>query len=698
MNKYIENIKIEKIDNSNERKNFILHVYLSKDVIDAPFKVLRKLFDDDDKEIKEINYKSKKLYIYIPEGIECIKESLFENAFNEYGYGDTTVIIPEGVKKIEKRAFYYARFHSLKLPESLEYIGEEALYTYSADKMEGILISKNVKHIGQNVFSGNIKFDKENKNFFDDGVAVYNELEKSLVYFYPDVKKEVYLVKEGTEKISASGIFRKSYFIDEIIIPQSVKKIEKCLWRYNEFKKVTVQNKETLIRVAAFEDNTKILYPDGKYFYMGHSSKFYKEENDKKYHNYQNTKVTQARRNAIEKIEEEENSLNIYFSENIQSDEGIVFRHLLQNDYDNVSEQIKKRYVEGYYHDIYVYLPDGINTVKQLMFSNAFVNQKDNNKISSKVHIIIGEGVEKIEKSVFWNSGAYSVKLPQSLEVIEKNAFHDTSITQNIKIPKGVRVIEEGAFCINGEAKILVDKDNQTFYSDGHALYNIEEKELIYFFAHKWYKDYKEFDEAYNFNYRVISGTKKIQIGAFEGFSYYDSDVSYEERFGVLELPESLEKVERWTFYETDFKKVIINNPHVIIENYAFLNGQRIEFPYDGYLIIKNYDDVKIDDEYKIVVEISEEDKNKYNKVIYDYEVPEEKAEPEEVYQGEETELDIDEIKRKLEENKEEAQENQTAENPFDFDADEIFKDINYDYNPFDFKPVDIEDDDEDDE
>lgn len=693
MNKYIENIKIEKIENSASGKNFILKVILSKDVINAPHKALRHLFDDQDTEVKDLKYKIKEMWVYIPKGIECIKESMFESAFCDYGCGDIVVIIPEGVKKIEKKAFYFAHFDSLKLPESLEYIGDEAFYTYTTAK-GSIFISKNVKHIGQKIFDGNIVIDKENDNFFDDGVAIYNDLEKTLVYFYPDVKKETYFVKEGTEKIIASGMFRKNYLIDNIVIPQSVKVIEECLWYKHEFKKVIVQSGETFIEKTAFKGNTKISYPDGEYFYFGHSSKFCKEENDKKYYNYQNTKVTVARKSAIEKIEEEGKILNIYFSENMQSDEKIIFSYLLQSDYDNISEQIKNQYLKGYYHDIYVYFPGGINTITSCMFKNAFVNQNDNKKINSKVHIIIGEGVKTIEESAFSSSGIYSVKLPQSLEVIEGYAFWDTSITQNIKIPKNVKKIGEGAFRLNGGTKIFVDDDNESFYSDGYALYDVKEKELIYFFDHKTYKDYNEFDEAYNYNYKVLDGTKKIQCEAFLGFNYYDEEdySTCESRFGVLILPESIEEIDRYVFWNTQFKKVIINNPDVVIGNHAFLDGQKIEFPFDGYLIIKNYEDKKIDGEYKIIQEIPPEDLEKYNRVIYDYEIPEEEIK--EVYIGEESELDIDKIKSIIEENKKELEEDENK-NPFDFDVDEIFKDVDYDYNPFDFEPVELEEDDE---
>lgn len=686
MNKYVENVILKE---GNGEKH--LYVYLSKDAYNAPYKALSRLFDDNCEEVfginlKELKYKIKRTFIFFAKGVDVIKKGAFDFGFHEYGIGKIEFIIPEGVKRIEDKAFYSSRFDEINLPESLEYIGDEAFFSYGLTKGE-IFIPKNVTHIGQKIFDGKIVFDKENNNFFDDGVAIYNTFEKTLVYFHPDVKVETYFVKDGTENILVSGMFKKTYLIDEIIIPQSVKRIEECLWYKHEFKKVIVQSKETIIEKAAFKAGTKISYPDGEYFYLGHSSKYCKEDNDKKYYNYQNTKVTSARKSAIYKIEEEGKALNIYFSENINSDEGIVFSYLLQSDYDNVSDKIKKRYTEGYYHDIYVYLPDGIDTIKNRMFAKAFVNQKDNKKTNSKVHIIIGEGVKTIEESAFSSSGIYSVKLPQSLEVIERYAFWENSITQNIKIPKNVKKIGDGAFRLNEGTKVLVDKDNDSFYSDGYALYDVKEKELIYFFDHKTYKDYNEFDEAYNYNYKVLDGTKKIQCESFLGFNYYDEEdySNCEGRFGVLEIPESIEEIDRYVFWNTQFKKVIINNPDVVIGNHAFLDGQKIEFPFDGYLIIKNYEDKKIDGEYKIIQEIPPEDLEKYNRVIYDYEIP--KQEEKEIYKGEESELDIERIKSIIEDNKKEIEEN-LSKNPFDFDVDEIFKDVDYDYNSFDFESV----------
>lgn len=56
------------------------------------------------------------------------------------------------------------------------------------------------------------------------------------------------------------------------------------------------------------------------------------------------------------------------------------------------------------------------------------------------------EGIERIPSAMFCNSGINSVKIPDSVRVIEKSAFSESRIIKPLEIPGGVKTIGENAF------------------------------------------------------------------------------------------------------------------------------------------------------------------------------------------------------------------------------------------------------------
>lgn len=95
----------------------------------------------------------------IPDDIVCIAEDAF------YGCKIDSLIIPEGVKKIEEGAFTYSEFTEIKLPDTLEIIGNYAFE--NCRKLKSIYIPKRVNHIGNDIFHGcsaleHIEVDKDN--------------------------------------------------------------------------------------------------------------------------------------------------------------------------------------------------------------------------------------------------------------------------------------------------------------------------------------------------------------------------------------------------------------------------------------------------------------------------------------------------------------------------------------------------------
>ena len=83
------------------------------------------------------------------EGVESIPSSLFENAT----LGVMSLVIPEGVKRIDDKAFDEASsIKVLSLPTSLENIGNSTFYGV---RIEELTLPENVKFIGDNAFGFN---------------------------------------------------------------------------------------------------------------------------------------------------------------------------------------------------------------------------------------------------------------------------------------------------------------------------------------------------------------------------------------------------------------------------------------------------------------------------------------------------------------------------------------------------------------
>lgn len=75
------------------------------------------------------------------------------------------MVIPEGVKEIEERAFTYSKFAEIKLPDTLKIIGNYAFENCS--KLKSVYIPKSVNYIGNNIFHGcsvleHIEVDNDN--------------------------------------------------------------------------------------------------------------------------------------------------------------------------------------------------------------------------------------------------------------------------------------------------------------------------------------------------------------------------------------------------------------------------------------------------------------------------------------------------------------------------------------------------------
>ena len=132
--------------------------------------------------------------IVMPDSVKTVKQGAFLYAENL-----KTVRLSKKLKRVEKQAFSYCPLTSLKLPNSLVYIGERA---FGCDKIKGtIVIPKNVKEIGEVAFPNAMKVKKvivKSKKLKKVGKRIigiplaYENSVKKITIILPKSKKAAY--------------------------------------------------------------------------------------------------------------------------------------------------------------------------------------------------------------------------------------------------------------------------------------------------------------------------------------------------------------------------------------------------------------------------------------------------------------------------------------------------------------------------
>lgn len=88
------------------------------------------------------------------------------------------IYLPSKIKTIAENAFYFSGVAELKLPESLEIIGDSAFYV--CKNLEYVEIPKNVKSIGSHAFKScsrlKILVIKNNPEYIGDHIVSENTL------------------------------------------------------------------------------------------------------------------------------------------------------------------------------------------------------------------------------------------------------------------------------------------------------------------------------------------------------------------------------------------------------------------------------------------------------------------------------------------------------------------------------------------
>ncbi len=187
--------------------------------------------------------------LVIPDSVEIIGESAFENMSKEYNH---KLILGKRVKKIEDRAFFNCEFEGdLIIPDSVITIGDEA-FTFDSDKYWNasnftgkLILGKRVKSIGKGAFKG---------CGFTGGLIVPN----SVVTIGDNAFEECYdfsgsLKIGGNVKTIGARAFRATGFNGTLKLGKKVKKIGEFAFSECSFKgDLTIPDGVTVIEDFTF--------------------------------------------------------------------------------------------------------------------------------------------------------------------------------------------------------------------------------------------------------------------------------------------------------------------------------------------------------------------------------------------------------------------------------------------------------------
>lgn len=140
--------------------------------------------------------------------------------------GIETVILPDTLTKLDGGAFKYSGIKYIDIPDSVTYLGCEAMTGCS--RLETVNIGKGVSYIHEWAISNDalkaVNVDPENKCFTSENGILYNK-DKTVLYMYPaKAEGEVYRLPDSVKEIRP-GAIGKSEYLDKIYVGKNIKKI-----------------------------------------------------------------------------------------------------------------------------------------------------------------------------------------------------------------------------------------------------------------------------------------------------------------------------------------------------------------------------------------------------------------------------------------------------------------------------------------
>ncbi len=169
--------------------------------------------------------------------------------------GIESISIPEGVTEIGADAFSgCTSLAEVSLPASLKYIGANAFYE---TQVKSLLVPAQVRSFGEKdseTFYGclalrEIIVSSENQNYLSENGVLFSRNKKTLLC-YPAAKTGAFYEIPDTVETIAAGAFLQNPYLEQLRVPESVKKVEDTFYGCERLKTVTVSEQ----RAAQYEE------------------------------------------------------------------------------------------------------------------------------------------------------------------------------------------------------------------------------------------------------------------------------------------------------------------------------------------------------------------------------------------------------------------------------------------------------------
>lgn len=179
------------------------------------------------------------------------------------------IILPEGLKRIEERAFFFCvNLEEVNIPSSLQYLGDDAFSDCVNLKTDPLVFPEGFERFGKMVFlrcrslTGQVVLPSTIKEigtglFFSSKISSINlpdGLEKiGDAAFYACRLKEV-VIPNSCQKLKGSSNFALNYTLEKISLPEGVDTIPSDFcYVCNQLKEVNIPSTVKIIGLSAFE-------------------------------------------------------------------------------------------------------------------------------------------------------------------------------------------------------------------------------------------------------------------------------------------------------------------------------------------------------------------------------------------------------------------------------------------------------------
>ena len=386
-----------------------------------------------------------------------------DNALVQYPRNkqDQNYKVPDGITEIAPRAIDASRNMKSIEMNAVTKLGLTSIY--SCENLETVTLPKDLQVEGTAGAIANCPKIKEYKaandcvNFVVEDGIVYSK-DKTRVYFFPpakDIADGKYTIL-STVKVIEKLAFAGNKNIQELTIPSSVTNINsQALSVFAKLQKVTFDNPSNCSKIegGAFGWNYKlkeITLPSA----LTELDKIFTACNDMETINVPNDSKLRKIKNGALQLTKNLKHFNFQGTCALDTIEAGAFQNLEQ--------------LEGFD------FPKGVTTIG----ANAFNGCKKMTTATFKDDAVI----QTIAAGALADCGLTSIKIPNSVKTLEKEAFRNCSALTTVTLSKNVDSISSEAFkrCEKLTA-INVDKDNTKYSSVDGYLLSHDKKELILF-------------------------------------------------------------------------------------------------------------------------------------------------------------------------------------------------------------------------